>query len=36
MTEGAAVQVRDLQMSYGSTQVLRGVGFVAWRFRWHS
>jgi ABC-2 type transport system ATP-binding protein len=27
MTEGAAVQVRDLQMSYGSTQVLRGVDF---------
>ena len=27
MTEGVAVQVRDLQMSYGSAQVLRGVDF---------
>ena len=27
MTEGFAVQVRDLRMSYGSTEVLRGVDF---------
>ncbi|MGH3204845.1 MAG: ABC transporter ATP-binding protein, partial [Streptosporangiaceae bacterium] len=27
ISDGLAVQVRDLRMSYGSTEVLRGVDF---------